>query len=132
MSAVVNLVGRGMLSAIFIGSAVGQALNLERTLSYMELHGMPAPLLFLVLAILVELLGGLSLLLGIKARCGGLSLFFFLLTATLIFHTDFSDEVQQIMFMKNLAIMGGLLMVAANGSGSLSLEDSCRKDGPGC
>ena len=70
----------------------------------------------------LELGGGLSVLLGYKTRWGALALVIFLIPTTLIFHTKFSDPVQVIMFMKNLAILGGVLMIASFGPGPLSLD----------
>ncbi|MBE9182837.1 DoxX family protein [Oculatella sp. LEGE 06141] len=75
-----------------------------------------------VLTVSIELVGGLSLLLGYKARPGAIALIVFLIPATLIFHTDFSEQMQQIMFMKNLEILGGLLMVIQYGSGNIGLR----------
>jgi len=72
--------------------------------------------------VVFEVAGGLSILFGFKARWGALALFMFLIPATLIFHTDFSDPNQIGIFLKNLAIMGGLLMVASSGPGSLSMD----------
>jgi putative oxidoreductase len=67
--------------------------------------------------------GGLSVLLGYKARLGALLLIGFLIPATLIFHTNFSEPQQEIQFMKNLGLMGGLLMVVAFGAGPVSLDE---------
>ncbi len=74
-----------------------------------------------VTAIAVELLGELSILLvlGIKLRWGAIALALFLIPATFIFHTDFSDPIQQIMFFKNLAMLGGLLMIIQYGEGNI-------------
>jgi putative oxidoreductase len=80
--------------------------------------------LFLVGAIAVEVLGGLSVILGYKARWGAAVLFAFLIPATLIFHTNFGNQTQMIMFLKNLSIMGGLLFVITHGAGPLRLAQS--------
>jgi putative oxidoreductase len=82
---------------------------------------------FLVMAILFELGGGLSVLSGFKARWGALALIVFLIPATLIFHGFWTYEgaevrMQQIHFLKNLAILGGLLAVVGNGAGPLSVD----------
>lgn len=73
-------------------------------------------------AIVVEVAGGLAVLLGYKARWGAIALALFLIPATWIFHTNFADQMQAIHFMKNLAIMGGLLAIVQSGSGRMSLE----------
>ena len=78
-------------------------------------------LIFLVAAIALEILGGLSVLLGIKTRWGAAMLIVFLIPATLIFHTNLGTEIEQAMFLKNLGILGGLLMLIRYGGGSIVL-----------
>lgn len=92
------------------------------TQEYMSAYGIPLTSLFLIIAIAVEILGGLSVLLGIKPRWGAVALALFLLPATFIFHTNFSDQMQQIMFFKNLAMLGGLLMIVQYGGGNIVLR----------
>ncbi|MEO0868550.1 MAG: DoxX family protein, partial [Cyanobacteria bacterium J06642_11] len=72
--------------------------------------------------ILFELLGGISLIIGYQAQIGAILLLVFLIPATLMFHNPIADPTQMIQFMKNLAIMGGLLMVVAFGAGPISLD----------
>jgi putative oxidoreductase len=125
-SAYAVIPGRLFLAAIFLWSGLGKVMNWEGTAGYMAMKGMPLIPLFLALAILFELGGGLSLLIGFKGRLGALALFAFLVPTTLIFHNfwavpDNEVMIQTIMFLKNLAIMGGLLMVAALGTGPFSL-----------
>ena len=121
------LIGRILLSVIFLFSAFSKVTNFSGMEQFMASKGMPAVPVLLVLALLTEALGGLSLLLGFKARWGALLLFLFLIPTTLIFHdfwalTGAMRQDMQIHFLKNLAIMGGLLMVAANGPGAFSLD----------
>lgn len=118
----VPLMARIMLSAIFMMSGFGKIMDFGGTQQYMASHGMPLTALFLLGAIVFELCGGASVLLGFKARWGAIALIIFLIPTTLIFHTAFSERLQVIMFMKNLAILGGLLMVAYYGSGPKSLD----------
>ena len=118
------LVARILLSAIFIKSAIDKIMDPAGTQAYMQQHGMPLAGILLIPTILVLLMGGLSVLLGYKARLGALLLVGFLIPASLIFHTDFSQKIQVIQFMKNLGLMGGLLMVFAYGPGHLSLDES--------
>lgn len=113
------LLARILMSTIFIWSGITKIMNPAGTQEYMSAYGMPLTLLFLLAAIAVELLGGLSILLGIKPRWGAIALALFLLPATFIFHTDFSDQIQQIMFFKNLAMLGGLLMIIQHGGGNI-------------
>ncbi|MCJ7497089.1 MAG: DoxX family protein [candidate division Zixibacteria bacterium] len=118
----VPLIARILLCAIFIQSGVGKIMDPSGTQQYMAAYGMPLTGLFLIGAIFCEIFGSLSILLGFKARLGATLLVIFMIPTTLIFHTKLSDQVQMIMFMKNLAIIGGLLMVAYFGSGPISLD----------
>jgi len=120
------LAGRILLSTIFLMSGLGKLTNFTGTQQYMANYGMPMTKFFLICAIILEIGGGLSILLGYRAKWGALALVIFLIPATLIFHTRFSDQIQMIMFMKNLAIMGGLVLIATQGAGPLSI-DAIRK-----
>ncbi len=121
------LVGRALLSVVFILSGIGKITDPSRTASYMAENGMPAVRVFLAMAILVEIGGGLSVLIGLRARIGAAALALFLISVTLIFH-DFwayqgmEQRLQMTNFLKNLAIMGGLTLVIAHGSGPLSVD----------
>lgn len=119
----VPLIARTLIAAIFLMAGTEKVFDFSGTQQYMASKGMPLTALFLVGAILAELGGGLSVLLGLKARWGATALFLFLIPTTLIFHTEFSVQLQVIMFMKNLAIMGGLLMVAYFGPGPVSIDE---------
>ena len=117
-----SLAARVLLSALFLMSGINKILNPADTQQYMASYGMPLTGLFLMGAIALELAGGLSVLLGYKARWGAIALIIFLIPATLIFHTNFADQMQTIQFMKNLAILGGLLMIVQSGSGDIALK----------
>ena len=116
-----SLLARICLSAIFIWSGTNKIMNPVATQENMSAHGMRLTSVFLVAAIALEILGGLSVLLGIKTRWGTAMLIVFLIPATLIFHTDFSTEIEQAMFFQNLAMLGGLLMLIRYGGGDLVL-----------
>ena len=103
-------------------SGLGKIFDPTSSMGYMKSVGMPAVGFFLAMAIIFEVARGLSVLLGYKAKWGAISLIIFLIPATLIFHTKLSDQIQMIMFMKNLAILGGLIGIAINGAGLLSLD----------
>ena len=118
----VPLLARILISQIFLMSTLHKIMDPAGTQQYMAAYGMPLTGFFLLGAIALELGGGLSVLLGYKARWGAIALVIFLIPTTLIFHTKFSDQVQAIMFMKNSAILGGLLMIACFGSGPMSLD----------
>lgn len=123
-----SAIGRFLLSLIFIMSGIGKLFDWSGTAAYMRSEGMVAVPFFLIMAVLFEVLGGLSLLLGFKARWGALALIVFLIPTTLIFHDfwTYGDpqmrQLQMINFMKNLSIMGGLFLVFSLGPGSLSLD----------
>lgn len=123
MRSYLPLIGRGLLGLIFVMSAINKITAFEGTQQYMASQGMPATAFFLVGAIVVELLGGLSVIFGLWPRVGAVALVLFLIPATLIFHTDFSDQTQMIMFLKNLSIMGGLLLLTAYGSGDYRIRE---------
>ncbi|HEY9644703.1 MAG TPA: DoxX family protein [Coleofasciculaceae cyanobacterium] len=112
------LIARILLVAIFLWSGVNKILHPAETQAYMAAFGMPLTWLFLPAAIVLELLGGLSVLLGIYPRLGAAALAFFTLITGFIFHSNFTDPLEQIMFMKNLAMVGGLLLVVQYGVGN--------------
>lgn len=114
---IIILLGRVLMGQIFLLAGIHKMMDWQGTATYMASQGMPWIPFFLAGAMLVETLGGLSLILGIQARVGALGLAAFLVPATLIFHDFWTLEepqrsLQMIMFQKNLAIMGGLLLFA--------------------
>jgi len=108
------------MAAIFVLSGISKIGAFEGTQAYMEAFGMPGVLLGPT--IVFEIFAGLALLLGLGARPAALMLAGFSIVTALIFHSDFGDQMQQIMFLKNVAMAGGLLLLARDGSPSLSLE----------
>ena len=127
MKTYLPLVGRILLAVMFVASGVSKVLQPSMTEGYMAANGVPLVGLFLVLAILTEVGGGLSLVLGLLTRWGAAVLVIFIIPTTLIFHTQFSDQHQMIHFMKNVSIVGGLLMILANGPGEWSLDHKLLK-----
>ncbi|MDD5657207.1 MAG: DoxX family protein [Elusimicrobia bacterium] len=113
------LAGRLLLAVIFLASAFGKITNFEATTRYMEAHGMPGAPFFCAAAIVLEAFGAISLMLGYMVRWAAAVLVAFLVAVTWIFH---SSPDQRIQLLKNLAIMGGLLQVAACGAGEISLD----------
>lgn len=118
----IALIGRILLSIIFIGSGIGKIAAPAVTMSAITAAGLPFPSLGLILAIAVELGAGLSLLVGFKTRAIAALLTGFTLVTAVVFHHNFSDQNQMIHFLKNLAIAGGLLQVVANGAAGLSVD----------
>jgi len=122
------LLARVLIGVIFLMSAVDKITGFGGTQEYMATYGMPATALFLTAAILLEFGGGLSVILGLWPRIGAAALFVFLIPATLIFHTELSDQTQMVMFLKNLSIMGGLLMVVGFGGGAYTIRSAGTAD----
>jgi len=115
-------VGRLFIAFIFIASGLGKIAAPGATQGYIAAVGLPLPMISYLIAILVELAGGIVILIGYQARITGLVLAAFTLATAVIFHTNFADQDQMIHFLKNVAIAGGLLQVAAFGAGALSLD----------
>jgi putative oxidoreductase len=126
-----SLIGRVLLVLIFINSGTGKIGNFEGTAQYMAKFGMPVTSFFLVGAIFLELVGSITVILGYFTRFGALLLIIFMIPTTLIFHTHFGDPVQKIMFMKNVSMLGGILILLAHGPGRWSLDSLLRKEKPG-
>jgi putative oxidoreductase len=122
-----SLIARILIALIFILSGVSKITGFDGTVGYIASKGLPLPQLLAIGAILVELGGGLMLVLGWKARWAAAAMLIFTALAALIFHNFWAvppDQMQNQMihFMKNLSIIGGLLYVVVHGSGQLSLE----------
>lgn len=115
-------VGRLLLAILFIFSGLGKLVAPEATQGYIAAVGLPLPMLSYLLAIVVEVVGGLLLLVGYQTRIASLALAAFTLAAAVLFHNNFADQNQMIHFMKNISIIGGLLQVAAFGAGALSID----------
>ena len=121
------LVGRVALAVLFLWSGYTKLVYMDGNVGYMKAYGMPAAELLIWPALLVELAAGAMLLLGWKVRWAAVALALFTIPATFIFHAYWgvpADQVlnQQIHFLKNLAILGGLLSVIAHGSGRFGLD----------
>jgi putative oxidoreductase len=123
------LIGRILLSFMFIISGIQKIPGFSGTAAHMASHGLPFVPLLLVLTILIEAGGGLMILLGWHARLAALVIFLYLIPVTLVFHNFWAADAahfegQTINFMKNLTIMGGMLYVLAFGAGEYSLDNS--------
>lgn len=120
MNATLSLLGRIGLSLIFIISGWAKITGYAGTQQYMEAMGVPGAML--PLAIVLELGGGLAIAAGLSTRWIALALAAFSLVTAFIFHADFGDAMQAISFWKNVAMAGGLLMLAAHGAGAWSID----------
>ena len=115
-----ELIGRTLLSVLFLLSGVGKIGAYAATAAYMSSVGVPGVLLPVVIA--TEVLGALAIILGWHTRIAALLLAGYSLLAALIFHANFADQIQMIMFLKNVSIAGGFLLLVGNGAGPLSLD----------
>ena len=115
-----ELAGRILLSAMFLLSGLGKLGAYTATAGYMAAVGVPGALL--PAAIALEVLGAVAIILGWRTRAVAALLAGFTLLTAFIFHSNFADQIQMIMFLKNVAIAGGFLLLIANGAGPLSLD----------
>ncbi len=115
------LLGRLFLAMIFIQSGLSKMSDYAATQSYMDAMGVSSALLPLVIAL--EVVGGIAIVIGFKARLVALAMAGFSLLSALLFHTNFSDHTQTTMLMKNIAIAGGFLMIVAHGAGAYALDN---------
>lgn len=115
-----ELAGRIGLAAVFLLSGISKISGYAGTAGYMEANGVPGMLLPLV--IVLEIGGAVGLILGWKTRWLALALAVFSVFAALLFHFDFGNGTQKILFMKNMAIAGGLLILCHAGPGRFSID----------
>jgi putative oxidoreductase len=121
------VVGRILLALMFVLAGIGKLTGLEGTAGYIASKGLPAPMVLAVAVGVLELVAGVLLIIGWQARWAALALAVFTVVASVIFHNYWAmpaeqQMMQQLMFMKNLAVTGGLLFVFAYGAGTLSLD----------
>lgn len=122
-----NLVGRLLLALLFLPAGIHKIGGFAGTVAFIGSKGLPLPELGAVIAIVVEVGGSLALIAGFRTRMTALAMAVFTLAATLVFHNFWAVDAahamaQQSNFFKNLAIMGGLLVLAAQGAGGWSLD----------
>ena len=125
------LAGRILLALLFVVSGFNKLVGFEGTAGYIASKGLPLPQLAAAGAIAVELVGGVLLVIGWQARWAATAIFLFLVPTTLIFHAFWAVEgpgarMEQLQFMKNLCIMGGMLYIMAFGAGPLSVDNRKR------
>lgn len=120
MNQYTHLAGRIMLASIFLLSGVGKISDPAGTMGYMQMMGVPTILFWPTAAL--ELLGGLAIVLGFQTRLVSYLLAAFCLATALIFHRNFGDQMQAIMFLKNVSIAGGFLLLASSGATSMAVD----------
>jgi putative oxidoreductase len=120
LTAATQVTGRVLMSAIFVMAGISKLGAYTATQGYMENMGVPGVLLPLV--VLLELGGGFAVLLGWQTRISASLLAGFCIISALIFHANVGDQMQSILFMKNLAMAGGFLFLVTGGAGAWSLD----------
>ena len=121
-TSVAPLVGRALLAPLFLVSGIGKLTAFTATVGYIGSVGLPFPELAYGGAVAVEVIGGLMLLAGYRTRWVALALALFTLATAFLFHSALADQNQFIHFLKNIAVTGGLIQVAAFGAGRWSLD----------
>ena len=116
----IQVLGRIFLSTIFLIEGMNKIFNYEGTIEYMENFNVPEYLA--IPAIIVEILFPLLLIVGYQTKISALVLAIFTLATALIFHTDFTSQMQLTSFLKNFAIAGGFLIIFVNGAGKYSID----------
>jgi putative oxidoreductase len=119
-SKMAELGGRVLLAALFLLSGVGKLGAYSGTAAYMASVGVPGALLPIVIGL--EIGGALAIIVGWQTRITAFLLAGFTLLSALIFHSHLADQIQMIMFMKNVSISGGFLLLVAHGAGPLSID----------
>ena len=121
------LIGRIRLAVLFVPAGFGKIAGFSGTVGYATAMGLPLPTVGVAIALVIELFGGLALLIGYRARLAAIALAVFTLVASVFFHAYWAvpaeqQMVQQLLFFKNIAVVGGLLAIAAFGAGGWSLD----------
>lgn len=121
------LVGRVLLALMFLLSGIGKIGGFDGTVGYISSVGLPLPSVLAAGALVLEIVAGIALIIGYKTRWAALALALFTLAAAFLFHNYWAmpegqQMMQQIIFLKNLAVTGGLLMLAMAGPGAWSVD----------
>ena len=117
---ILEFIGRLLLSILFLIEGLGKISMQESVVMYMEDYGVPG--ILFVPAITLEILFPIILILGYKTKWAASIMALFTFTVAIIFHTDFNDEMQMILFLKDIAIAGGFMIIIAYGPGKISLD----------
>jgi putative oxidoreductase len=120
MTSTIQLLGRIMLALIFILAGISKIQDPAGTVGYMQSVGLPAALLWPTIAL--EVIGGICVAIGFQTRIAAFALAIFSIAAAVIFHRNFADQMQMILFLKNIAMAGGLLLLATSERTGFSLD----------
>ena len=120
MTNILDLIGRIFISLVFLSSGFNKIGNYEGTIGWMESFGMPG--IFLIPTIILEVGAPILIIIGYKVKISAALLSLFCIATAVIFHNDFSNQMQFISFMKNIALAGGFLFLVVNGAKDFSLD----------
>ena len=120
MTNILDLVARILISALFLLNGIFKISNYDGTVGWMEGFGIPG--ILLIPAIILEIVGPILIILGYKAKIAAGFLTLFCIATAVIFHNDFSDQMQLGSFLKNIALAGGFLFIFINGTKDFSLD----------
>ena len=120
----IDLIGRILISVLFLLNGIFKISNYDGTIGWMESFGMPG--IFLVPAIILEIAGPVLVIIGYKTKLTAGLLSLFCVATAIIFHNDFTDQIQFTSFLKNIALAGGFLILFVNGAKSLSLDNKLK------
>ena len=120
MTNILDLVARILISALFLLNGIFKISNYDGTVGWMEGFGIPG--ILIIPAIILEIVGPILIVLGYKAKIVAGLLSLFCIATALIFHNDFSDQMQLGSFLKNIALAGGFLFIFINGTKDFSLD----------
>ena len=118
---IIDLIGRIFLSLLFLLNGYFKILDYDGTIEWMEGYGIPG--IFLTPAIILEIAGPVLIIIGYKAKVAAGLLAAFCITTALIFHIDFSNQMQITSFLKNIALAGGFLFIVVNGTKKFSFDN---------
>ena len=116
-----DLLGRVLISLLFLLNGYFKVINYDGTLEWMESYGVPG--IFLTPAIILEIAAPILVIIGYKTKIAAGLLAIFCLTTAFVFHTDFSNQMQTISFLKNIGLAGGFLIIVVNGSRKFSIDN---------
>ncbi len=122
---IADLIGRILISALFLLNGIFKINNYDGTIGWMESFGMPG--ILLIPAIILEVLGPILIIVGYQTRIAAALLSLFCVATAIIFHNDFTDQMQFTSFLKNIALAGGFLILFTNGAKGLSLDNKFKK-----
>tara|TARA_B110001454_G_C12295075_1_gene256973 strand:+ start:111 stop:485 length:375 start_codon:yes stop_codon:yes gene_type:complete len=120
MTNILDLLGRILISALFLLNGFFKINNYDGTVDWMESFGLPG--ILIIPAIILEIAGPILIIIGYKIRISAALLSVFCITTAVIFHTDFSNQMQFVSFFKNIGLAGGFLFLVINGAKDFSLD----------